>query len=460
MLSSSHNSLAISSDRIVTSEGVIAGVVLIRDGVIDDLVLRSAVPSEFTQLEYKENVVMPGLVDTHVHINEPGRSTWEGFETATKAAAAGGVTTLVDMPLNSSPVTTTRGALHEKVSAARGKLYVDCGFYGGLVPDNSETLKDFLDSGVLGIKAFLIDSGIDEFPEVRKAHLQTAMPMIAMSGLPLLVHAELRSGRPAASTPDRRSYADYLASRPRSWEHEAIALMISLCRQHKCRTHIVHLSSADAVPALHAAILEGLPISAETCPQFLFFAAEDIPDGATQYKCAPPIREKANRERLWQALREGVIQSVVSDHSPCPPQMKCLETGDFTKAWGGIASLQLGFAVIWSEARRRGHTLADVAEWMCQRPALLVGLEGRKGTIAPGHDADVVVFDPDAKQTVIKGTLHQRHKTTPYDGTTLTGNVVATYLRGRKVFENGSFFGPFGNVLLRNQRPGMNVWNT
>ncbi len=454
-----HPSFAICSTRVVTLDGVRPAAILIEGEKIEAIVARSFIPSRYLVEDVGDLVVMPGLVDTHVHINEPGRSDWEGFETATRSAAAGGVTTLVDMPLNSSPVTTTVEAVQQKIGTATGKLFVDCGFYAGLVPGNANRLSSLVNAGVLGVKAFLIDSGINEFPSVTHRDLRAAMAVIARYDVPLLVHAELARGAPLAHldsafrkaiSPTIQSYRTYLASHPRKWEERAIALMIRLCSHYKCRVHIVHLSSADAVPALAKARSEGIPITVETCPHYLYFSSEEIPEGDTRFKCAPPIREEENRERLWRALQDGVIDFIVSDHSPCPPSMKALDEGDFAKAWGGIASLQLGLPVVWSEARKREFTVEHVAEWMCRKPAELVGLHERKGTIAPGVDADIVVWNPEEKFTVTQEMLHHRHKTTPYEGREFFGTVEMTFLRGNRVYRRRSLEGqPRGIVLLR-----------
>jgi allantoinase len=400
-------------------------------------------------------VVMPGLVDTHVHVNEPGRTEWEGFDTATRAAAAGGITMIVDMPLNSTPVTTSPGAFREKLDNAEGKLWVDCGFYGGVIPENCESIQSIIDAGVLGLKAFLIHSGIDDFPNVEEAHLRHAMPVIARSGLPLLVHCELdgrsteNSARLKPGNPS--SYREYLDSRPREWEHRAIDLMTGLCAEFGCRVHIVHVSSADAIPGLRIARRNGLQVTTETCPHYLYFCAEEIRDGDTRLKCAPPIREKENRERLWNALEEGDIDFIVSDHSPSLPELKRLESGDFQKAWGGISSLQFGLPVVWTEARKHGRSVLDIADWMSRRPAEFVGMGGRKGAIAADYDADFVVWNPDESFTVAPETTYHRHRMTPYEGKTMFGRVHATYLRGEKIFEEGVFQGrPTGQVICRN----------
>lgn len=419
------------------------------NGLIEDIVERAGIPSSYRVEDVGNSVILPGLVDTHVHVNEPGRTEWEGFETATRAAAGGGITTIIDMPLNSSPVTTSVAALEAKIASARGKLHVDCAFHAGLVPGNVGALPALIESGVLGVKAFLVHSGIDEFPNATETDLRAAMPILADAGVPLLVHAELPDGGAAHAT--TRSYSAYLASHPKEWEHRAISLLIRLCAEFHCQTHIVHLSSADALPMIREAQRSGLPLTTETCPHYLVFSAEDIPDGDTRFKCAPPIRERANRERLWEGLREDMITCIVSDHSPCPPSLKLLSEGDFMRAWGGVASLQVGLPAVWTEASHRGFTLTDVARWMCSAPAQLVGLGSRKGQIAPGFDADFVVFNPDRSFTITAGRIHHRHKVTPYEGRQVLGVIERTYLRGRKIFDNGAFTEPTGNMVFRHQ---------
>jgi allantoinase len=402
-------------------------------------------------LDLGDRCLIPGVVDTHVHVNEPGRTEWEGFETATRAAAAGGITALIDMPLNSIPVTTTLEALRTKAASAEGHCWIDVGFWGGVVPGNAHELEPMIDAGVTGFKAFLIHSGIDDFPAAGEADLRQAMPILARRGIPLLVHAELcRAGDPDDGRPSAR-YADYLASRPRAWENDAVRLMIDLCRDTGCPVHIVHLSSADALEDLAAARREGLPITVETCPHYLYFAAEDVPAGSTQYKCAPPIREAENRERLWQGLRDGTIDFVVCDHSPCTPALKRFDTGDFMAAWGGIASLQFSLSVVWTQARARGFQLEQVLAWMAGRTARFAGLEGRKGAIAPGHDADLVAWDPEAEFVLEPGRIHHRHKVTPYLDHVLRGVIETTWLRGHRVYDRGAFSpAPLGRALWRN----------
>lgn len=445
------------SRRVVSPQGIAPASIHVRDGKIAAVRDYDDVPAGVSLEDVGELAVLPGLVDTHVHINEPGRAEWEGFLTATRAAAAGGVTTLVEMPLNSTPATTSAAAFHEKCAAARGKLSVDTGFWGGVVPQNANDaaeLRAIYDAGAFGFKCFLVPSGVDEFPCVTESDLRAALPVLADLGAPLLVHAELpgpiETALAAVLGKDPRQYATWLASRPRDAENSAIALMIRLARESKARVHIVHLSSAEALAALAAAKREGLPITVETCPHYLCLSAKDIPDGATEFKCAPPIREVANCERMWGALRSGMIDFVASDHSPCPPEMKCRDAGDFLRAWGGIASLQLGLSVLWTETYRRGCSLADVVRWLCSGPARLAGLDRRKGAIAAGCDADFVVFDPDATWRVDPEKLFHRHKLTPYAGRDLRGAVRATWLRGKKIYNGASFSGePCGKILLR-----------
>ncbi len=449
--------LLLTSRRVVTPGGVRPATVYVQQGKIERVgPLEIGAPG----IDFGDSVLMPGIVDTHVHVNEPGRTEWEGFETATRAAAAGGVTTLVDMPLNSIPATTTVEGLRAKVEAAEGKLRIDVGLWGGVVPGNSEELEDLLKGGVLGFKAFLVPSGVDEFPHVEEADLREAMPILARHGTVLLAHAEVPGPIEAAAgvweeagPAQLREYGRYLRSRPDSAEVEAVELLVRLCRETGCRVHIVHVSSVEVLPVLKRAREEGLPITAETCPHYLTFAAEEIPDGGVAFKCAPPLRSRENRERLWEALREGVIDLVATDHSPCPPEMKKVEAGDFRGAWGGISSLELALSAVWTGARERGFTIEDLAAWMCAAPSRLAGLGDRKGKIAPGYDADLVVWDPEASFEVEPERLHHRHKLTPYAGRTLHGVVIRTLLRGETVYENGDLIGsPAGRILTRGGR--------
>jgi allantoinase len=377
-------------------------------------------------------VLLPGLVDSHVHICEPGHADWEGFSAATRAAAAGGVTTLVDMPLDSVPVTVTPGALEAKRRAARGQCHVDVGFWGGAVPGHLDDLPALHRAGVLGFKCFLADSGSPDFPPLDAGAMAAALRVLRDLGVPLLVHAESARAAAALPAPTGRKYADYLASRPRGLENLAVAEVIEAARATGGHAHVAHLSSSDALPMIASAQREGVRVSAETCPHYLTLAAEDIADGATLAKCAPPVREAANRELLWAGLRDGVVDLVVSDHSPCGAGMKELASGDFGRAWGGISSLQLGLPLVWTQARRRGFGLPQVARWMAARPAELAGLR-RKGQIGAGFDADFCVFDPDGSFTVDPALLRHRHPATPYTGWPLRGVVRGTLLRGEPV---------------------------
>ncbi len=447
--------LVVRGKRVVTPEGERAAAIHIRGGTISAVRDFGDVPSGCVVHEAGEYVVMPGLVDTHVHINEPGRTDWEGFSTATRAAAAGGVTTLIEMPLNSIPATTTASAYREKLAAAAGKLWIDTGLWGGVVPGNGAHVRPLWEAGVFGFKCFLAPSGVEEFTNVTEADLRAVLPELAARGAPLLVHAELPGPIEEAAawlpkgSPARR-YSTWLASRPRESENEAIALLLRLCHEFKARVHIVHLSSSDAVVQLRQAKADGVRVTVETCPHYLTFAAEEIADGATDLKCAPPIRERENREKLWAALGDGAIDLIASDHSPCPPAMKLHEEGDFLRAWGGIASLQLSLAAVWTEARSRGYAVTQLAEWLCAAPTRLAGLGGRKGTIVQGCDADLVIWNPDAKFRVEPTALHHRHKQTPYSGRELHGVVETTFLRGRKIFERGEFStAPIGHILQR-----------
>ncbi|HEY3102939.1 MAG TPA: allantoinase AllB [Pyrinomonadaceae bacterium] len=447
--------LVIRGRRVVTEHGVGPASVHITRSYVSAISILEDVPPGAELIEADDSIVMPGLVDTHVHVNQPGRTDWEGFETATRAAAAGGVTTIVDMPLNSIPATTTLEGLNAKLEAARDKLHVDVGFWGGVVPGNTGELAKLWEAGVVGFKCFLIHSGVEDFPNVTEKDLREAMPELARLGALLIVHAELPgpvdaccqaiAGAPA------RAYQTFLRSRPREAENEAVALMIRLCRETGCRVHVVHHSSADALPMLRNAKRFGLPITAETCPHYLHFAAEDISDGATEFKCCPPIRERENREQLWDALRDGTIDFIVSDHSPCPPELKRREEGDFMNAWGGISSLQLRLPVIWTEARERGFTIEDLTKWLCSEPARQVGLQNLKAAIKDGYDADIVIWNPDREFQVEPSLLHHRHKLSPYNGEVLRGVVEKTFVRGQMVYDGGEFFGRSGQVILRNK---------
>jgi allantoinase len=433
----------IRSRRVVLPNGVRPAAVHFDNGKIVGVGEWTDSPAAASVIDAGDLVVTPGLVDTHVHVNEPGRTEWEGYETATRAAAAGGVTTIVDMPLNSIPATTTVNAFDEKLTAARGKCSVDVAFWGGVVPGNSRELAPLVEQGVSGFKCFLIHSGVDEFPHVTAADLRIAMPEIARLDSVLLVHAELEGPVEAAAASvadlDPRRYDTFLRSRPRQAEDAAIELMIGLCRETGARVHIVHHSSSDSLHLLRAARSEGLPITVETCPHYLTFAAEDIADGDTHFKCCPPVRERENREKLWEAVRDGTIDMIVSDHSPCTPDLKKQDTGDFLDAWGGISALQFGLPVMWTNLKARGFDLADLVRLMSEAPAGLAGLDDRKGKLAAGFDADIVVWDPDEPFNVRPELIQHRHKLTPYAGMDLCGAVRSTWVGGKEVYGNGAF---------------------
>ena len=428
------------STSVVLPEGVRPAALLVGEERIAEVRAWGDVPANAELRDYGDLVLLPGLVDSHVHINEPGRTEWEGFASATRAAAAGGVTTLVDMPLNCVPETTDVEALAAKRAAAAGKTWVDWAAWGGVVRGNAEALAGLEESGVPGFKCFLIHSGIDGFGWVDEGDLRKALEKLRGTGLPLLAHAEVAGPVERATAglnaegADWRRYATYLASRPDAAEVEAIALLIGLAEEFDTPIHIVHLASAEALPLLKAARERGVPITVETCAQYLWFAAEEIADGATEFKCAPPIRGAANREALWAALETGLIDMVTTDHSPCPPAMKRRDEGRWDLAWGGIASLGLALPVVWTGMARRGFGLGRLAAWMAAEPARLAGLAGRKGALVAGADADFVVFDPETEWTVTAADLHFRHKVSPYLGAKLRGRVKETWLRGARVF--------------------------
>ena len=459
--------LVIRSQRVVLPEGERAATLHIRDGVIEQILEFTAEDPTGARIFNVPNlVVSPGIVDTHVHVNEPGRSEWEGFDTATRAAAAGGVTTLIDMPLNSVPATTTVGALHAKVEAARAQCHVDVGFWGGVVPGNTGELDALIDAGVRGFKCFLVPSGVDEFPAVNEQDLRLALPILARRGVPLLVHAEIIAPLPDPnrSRPIRNpqsairnpQYAAYLATRPASMELDAIRLMIRLAEEFKARVHIVHVSSKEGVDAIASAKADWVPITAETCPHYLTFAAEEIPDGATEFKCAPPIRDASHRAALWDGLARGALDAIVTDHSPAPPALKT--PGDFARAWGGIASLELSLAAAFTSLKSQVSALRVenselslpclLARWMSAAPAALAGLSDRKGRIAEGLDADLAVWDPEAQFVVEPEQLHQRHKLTPYAGRVLSGTVLTTFVRGERVWDRNRLARAYGGRLL------------
>jgi allantoinase len=428
------------SSRVVTPEGVRPAAVVVEQGRIVSVREPADAPRDAVLHQFGDLVLLPGLVDSHVHINEPGRTEWEGFATATRAAAAGGYTTLVDMPLNCLPETTTVAALEAKRRAAEGQCRVDWAAWGGLTGLNKEHVTPLAEAGVAGFKSFLVNPGIEGFAMIDKQELEDALPTLARTGLPLLVHAELAEYMvPGGDGDDWQQYATYLRSRPDQSELAAIRMLIGLCRTYDFRLHIVHLATALALEELASARAEGLPVTVETCPHYLHFTAEEISPGGTLFKCAPPIRSRANREGLWQGLRDGVIDLIATDHSPCPPSMK---QGDFRQAWGGIASLSVAISVIWTEMTERGLPLEDLARWMSAQPAKLAGLEERKGAIAAGWDADLVVFDPAEEFTLRAEDLQYRHLVSPYMGDKLRGKVKATFVRGIAAYQEGSFPDP------------------
>ena len=438
--------LVIRARRVVTPAGEVDRQVGVKDGLVVAIEPPEAGLTADAIVDLADDeVLMPGVVDTHVHVNDPGRTEWEGFTTATRAAAAGGVTTIVDMPLNSIPPTVELAALEVKRTTAEQQAYVDIGFWGGAVPGNVADLRPLHEAGVFGFKCFLLPSGVDEFPPLDDDELELATREIASFGGLLIVHAEDAHAIDEAPAPHGAHYSDFLASRPRTAEDLAVARVLDLSRRTGCRVHVLHVSSADALPAVATAKADGVPVTAETCPHYLTFAADEIPDGATPYKCCPPIRERDNREQLWQGLRDGTLDLVVSDHSPSTADLKCLDTGDFGAAWGGISSLQLSLSAVWTGARRRDLDLSDVSRWMSEAPARQAGLR-RKGRIEVGYDADLVVLAPDEEFAVDADRLHHRNPVTPYHGRTLTGAVRSTWLRGRRIDIDAE---PRGRLLTR-----------
>ncbi|NJP50162.1 allantoinase AllB [Streptomyces sp. SBST2-5] len=439
--------LVLRSTRVITPEGTRPATVTVAGGTITAVGPHDAPVASGARLEdLGDDVLLPGLVDTHVHVNDPGRTEWEGFWTATRAAAAGGITTIVDMPLNSLPPTTTVGHLRVKQETAADKAHVDVGFWGGALPGNVKDLRPLHEAGVFGFKAFLSPSGVEEFPHLDQEQLARSLAEIAAFDGLLIVHAEDPHHLAAAPQQGGPRYADFLASRPRDAEDTAIAHLVAQAKRFGARVHILHLSSADALPLIAEARAEGVRVTVETCPHYLTLTAEEVPDGASEFKCCPPIREAANQDLLWRALADGTIDCVVTDHSPSTADLK---TDDFATAWGGISGLQLSLSAVWTEARRRGHTLEDVVRWMSERTARLAGLDDRKGAIAPGRDADFAVLAPDETFTVDPAALQHRNRVTAYAGRTLYGVVRSTWLRGRRIVADGEFTAPQGRLLTR-----------
>ena len=465
----SERRFAIRSSRVVLASGDSPGsarvgpaTVIVQGEKIAEVIEpretgESGAPSDCELIDGGNLVLMSGIVDTHAHINEPGRTDWEGFQSATRAAAVGGITTVIDMPLNSIPATTSARALRMKAETAQDKCSIDYGFWGGIVPSNAgdpREIEEMLRQGVMGFKAFLCPSGVDEFPMSSEADLRRAMPVLARLGAPLLVHAELETPLPAgALTGDKRAYATYLQSRPRDWELRAIRMMIGLSRETGCHVHIVHLSAADALEDLRQARSLGIPITAETCPHYLHFEAEGIGAGATPLKCSPPIRDHRNREALWRGIQNGLLDFVVSDHSPCTAALKCIDgtdAGDFSRAWGGIAGLQFSMPVVWSGMRARGMSLIDLTRLMSLNTARFAGLERSKGQIAPGFDADLVLWDPERSFRVERPMILHKNKITPYEGAELFGVVERTFVRGHCVHGGDpASSAPIGRKLAR-----------
>lgn len=437
--------LVIRGERVLTTAGIQPREVGVRGGVIVAMqpLGNNLDGAEIIELGDDETLI-PGLVDTHVHVNEPGRTEWEGFASATRAAAAGGVTTIIDMPLNSIPPTVNVEALNVKREVAQGQTHVDVGFWGGAVPGNVADLRPLHDAGVFGFKSFLLHSGVDEFPPLNADELEESMRELKNFDSVMIVHAEDSRAIDRAPQPEGDDYSKFLASRPRGAENLAIAEVIERARWTGGRAHILHLSSSDALPMLRTAKLDGLKLTVETCPHYLTLTAEEIPHGATQFKCCPPIREAGNREQLWEGLEDGTIDFIVSDHSPSTLDLKDLENGDFAVAWGGVASLQLGLSLIWTEARQRGLALETVMAWMSEKPAQFAGLTG-KGRIAPGYDADFSVFAADDAYVVDVAKLHHKNPLTPYHGKALAGVVRKTWLHGEVI----DFETPRGRLLRR-----------
>ncbi len=447
--------IIIYSSRVLIKDQLVEASLLIRDGVIQDIEFGKYINPDYQFEDYGDAVIFPGVIDAHIHINEPGRTDWEGFDTATRAAAAGGITTLIDMPLNSSPVTIDSTSFRQKVAASEGKRHVHCGFWGGLIPQNAADLSELLSTGILGVKAFLTHSGIDEFPNVSEQDLRNAMPQLAEAQIPLLAHCELDQPHSGLQLHQEnpRSYKHFVNSRPPAWENEAVRLMIKLCREYRCPVHIVHLSSADVLPEIQRAKEDGLPLTVETCPHYLYFDEESIPYGDTRFKCTPPIRHKANNEQLWEALASGLIDFIATDHSPAPPAMKEIESGNLHKAWGGISGGQFLLSATWTKAKARGLTLPQLASWLCHHPAQFIGHPHSKGQIQKGADADLVVWYPESSFVVKEELVNHRHVYSPYVGQELLGVIHTTYCKGQVVFRHDEFqqLG-LGGLLLRKDR--------
>lgn len=441
---------AISSTQVFTNGKLQPAAVLFENGIITDVIAIKDIPKDCQHSDYGDWVIMPGLVDTHVHINEPGRTDWEGFNTATQAAAAGGITTVIDMPLNCIPVTTSLDSVHVKKACLKDQMWVDIGFHGGVIPDNHNEIPAMIETGITTFKAFMIDSGVDEFPASDTATLNKAMPILAAHKATLLVHAEKNNCCNESIINDKASYAEFLNSRPDKWEVDAIKEIIELSEKHKCNVHIVHLSSAKALSYIKQAQEKGIKISAETCPHYLTLSTKTIPDGDARFKCCPPIRDNDNQVALWKGLQDGIIDFIVSDHSPCTPALKRLEEQNLWEAWGGISSLQFGLSLIWTAFKKRNYAIKDLAQWMCENPAKLVGLDHIKGKIQKGYQADFVIWDTESKHTIDKKEILFKNKMSAYEKHEVYGVVEQTLLRGQVIFDKNkdNFIGkPKGKYL-------------
>ncbi|MCF6288831.1 MAG: allantoinase AllB [Proteobacteria bacterium] len=442
---------AISSTQVFTNGKLKQCAVLFERGSIVDIVAINDIPKNCQHSDYGDLVIMPGLVDTHVHINEPGRTDWEGFNTATQAAAAGGITTVIDMPLNCIPVTTTIAAMQVKKACLENQMWVDIGFHGGVIPGNAKELTAMMAAGISTFKAFMIDSGVDEFPASDTETLDQSMSILANGGATLLVHAELDSSGKELQVNDKASYAEFLNSRPDNWEVDAIAEIIRLSVKHGCKVHIVHLSSAKALSLIQQAQNKGVKVTAETCPHYLTLSSETIPDGDGRFKCCPPIRNNKNQQALWQGLQDGIIDFIVSDHSPCTPALKRLEESNLWEAWGGISSLQFGLSLIWTALIKRNLGIAELVSWMCEKPTKLVGLEHKKGKIQSGYQADFVIWNPHASQIIDKNKILHKNKLSAYEHHEVFGVVEQTILAGNMIFKKNSDnfkHQPTGQALL------------
>ncbi len=443
----------IQSRRVYTDEGLKPAGISVRNGIIQEILPYQELKngSENGISDFENDVIIPGLIDPHIHINEPGRADWEGFESATKAAAAGGITLLADMPLNSSPVTTSAEALQLKTESSANKLNVDCTFYGGAIPGNEAEIAKLAEAGVPGIKVFLCDSGLDEFPAVGEMELQTIMPVLAGFGLPLLVHAELTDDTISPNS-DFTLYQNYADTRPDHFEINAIEMMIRLCRETGCRVHIVHVATAKGAKLIKEAKREGLPLTCETAPHYLYFTSETIQNGKTTFKCAPPLRDQKNRDGLIQGLLDGTIDFIGTDHSPCPPELKSMDSGNFYTAWGGISSLQLLLPALWTSVKDHGADVTDIVKWTSSEPAKFLGLDHKTGFIREGYEANLTVWDPDSEFTVKASDLYHKHKITPYDGEKLAGIVKSVFLRGQQVFDGSEFKHNTGKTIFKTER--------